>query len=662
MVSHCLYKANGDVAVVQLIHVQVEHYVLPLLTEYQSERQLPSVSRHAGRIYAALEERYTANRMTSSSSADDDHDGSSGMMVVDEDAEDCGFSVAIGSLPDVDVAMEEVAVCIQHCESYLRFVQHTCLEVNHARHIRYDQAQKVARMERERQAWAAGTTTASSSSSGTAGSEEPDQPYTPLTILPPSTPLHQAVAEVGGQYAVIERCLLLASMQRAFVASDADLHYYRPMTVSDAASISSSSSASAAASAAVGGNNLALQTVMVDTCLFAARRSTQRAFATGHTGTASAMTNFCVDCLTGVLLEVLSNRAEECGVALLKPGEGLLGGAAGIFHATNLIRHAGTNVASGVGGAGGVGGGGHRHHLNQDETARKKKETTDRVARACATLNDLEVACHRVRQLENVLSETIDKGYPPDHHDTEQLRMCVKSLRSVAESLIVAANSTVESLESVLTSRIRSIVGEAIGSEGSSSAGFMGTSVMGGGKSGDRMTVRMNYNLDEEAYNLQQLSEGYVIRLCAMLDDLLSPLRIYLAPRLWDTLLCNVLGTIAKRLETSLRKCEFTSLGALALDTDMRDLLSFAKDRLYSPDLSSNVAITRACPPLARLMQISKLLSVDDLDDVMDLVSSAKRKNNWDLKLEDTKAFLSARVEFDSTKVNEIFRLPADDH
>jgi hypothetical protein len=102
-------------------------------------------------------------------------------------------------------------------------------------------------------------------------------------------------------------------------------------------------------------------------------------------------------------------------------------------------------------------------------------------------------------------------------------------------------------------------------------------------------------------------------------------------------------------------------LGALSLDSDMRDLLSFVKECLDSPDLNSNVALYRACMPLARLMQIAKLLNVDDLEDVLDLITASKRKGNWDLKLEDAKAFLSLRVEFESRKVNELLRISEDE-
>jgi hypothetical protein len=93
----------------------------------------------------------------------------------------------------------------------------------------------------------------------------------------------------------------------------------------------------------------------------------------------------------------------------------------------------------------------------------------------------------------------------------------------------------------------------------------------------------------------------------------------------------------------------------------MRDLLNYAKDRLDSTEMNSNVALYRACTPLARLIQTAKLLNVDDLDDVLDLISSSKRKGNWDLKVDETKAYLSLRVEFESGRINELLRIPDED-
>jgi conserved oligomeric Golgi complex subunit 4 len=646
MVSHCLYKADGAVAVVQLVHSHVERSILPILAHYQRDKQLARVARTAANIFAALEERCTGQqrRHGSSNSADGrgDEDASG-------DGDDCGFVHQIGSLADVDVSMEEVAVCIQHSESYFRFVQHTCVEVNRARRMRHEQTAERARMERERHEWTTGE------KASTTEDENSLSEYKDLEILPASTNLVKAVAELGGQYASIERCLLLASMQRAFVSTnDDDPRSYRPMSTTSAAASAGKGGTPAVMNSGAGTVSV-LQTTLVETCWYAARRGTQRAVATGHAGTASAVINFTVECLNDVCLEVLSRRAEDLGVHLLKPGEGLLVGSANLFNnASNLLIRQSAATTAGVGLQAPLGA------KNKDEWMRKQKRE-EGVARACAVMNDLEVAVHHTQQLEALLFTAIEKGFAKDTHETEHLRMCIKSFSSVTDAFRLASNATIESLESVLKPRIRSIVGDAVGSDSST---FMGaSSVMGvGGKSSDREMVRMNYDLDEETYNLMQLSEGYITRLCTQLDELLQPLHRHLAPRLWDTLLLTVLGTVCKRLETSLRKCQYTALGGLTLDSDMRDLLHYTKGQLHSPEYNgSNVAILKSCPALSKLLQIAKLLSVDDLDDVLDLISGAKRKGNWDLKLDDAKAFLSLRVEFDATKIDDLLRLPDDD-
>ena len=80
-----------------------------------------------------------------------------------------------------------------------------------------------------------------------------------------------------------------------------------------------------------------------------------------------------------------------------------------------------------------------------------------------------------------------------------------------------------------------------------------------------------------------------------------------------------------------------------------------AKDRLQSSEFNaSNIALCHACTPLSRLLQIAKLMNLDDLEDVLDLISSSKRKGNWDLKMEDSKAYLSLRVEFEKSIVEEL--------
>lgn len=85
--------------------------------------------------------------------------------------------------------------------------------------------------------------------------------------------------------------------------------------------------------------------------------------------------------------------------------------------------------------------------------------------------------------------------------------------------------------------------------------------------------------------------------------------------------------------------------------------MNFAKDRIDSPELKSNVTLCKACPPLARLNQITLLMNVEDLEDALDLISVSKRKGTWDLKLDDAKTLLSLRVDFEGSKVDDLLQV-----
>ena len=81
------------------------------------------------------------------------------------------------------------------------------------------------------------------------------------------------------------------------------------------------------------------------------------------------------------------------------------------------------------------------------------------------------------------------------------------------------------------------------------------------------------------------------------------------------------------------------------------------KDRVDSEALTSSTTLYKACNPLARLVQVTHLMNVNDLEDVLDLMSTSKRKKMWDLSLNDTKAFLNLRVDFEGRKVNELLQM-----
>jgi len=107
----------------------------------------------------------------------------------------------------------------------------------------------------------------------------------------------------------------------------------------------------------------------------------------------------------------------------------------------------------------------------------------------------------------------------------------------------------------------------------------------------------------------------------------------------------------------ALRRSQCSLLGALCLKADVKFLANYAIERLHSKEINTNAGLLKACPPLARLVQIAALMNVEELDEVLDLISTSRRRGNWDLKLDDCKTFLNLRVEFEGRKVNEMLRI-----
>jgi hypothetical protein len=328
---------------------------------------------------------------------------------------------------------------------------------------------------------------------------------------------------------------------------------------------------------------------------------------------------------------------------MLKPGDGLLPGSAGLGQAALAIMSSAQK---------GLVSGGNR---NREKEERENREWIEMcISRACANLNDLEVAMDYTRRLELKCLQEMESTFPLGKKETEQLRMCIKSISSVTEACNNASNEAIEQLINIIMPRVRSIVNESVGQDSTTGTGFGN---LGGGVT-VMNTVKMNYHLDDAAYQMSQLSEGYISKLCNSLDELVGPLRRYLSPRLFDSFFIGVLGGSCKRLEASFKRTQFTTLGALALDSDIRYFMNYAKDQFDSSDLSSNVTLYKACNPLSRLAQIALLMNVDDLEDALDLISISKRKKMWDLSLNDAKAFLNLRVDFEGRKVNELLKVP----
>lgn len=200
-----------------------------------------------------------------------------------------------------------------------------------------------------------------------------------------------------------------------------------------------------------------------------------------------------------VLLESLSHRA-EAGSSLLKPGDGLLSGQGGLGQAALSVM---STAQKGLGRKTRLGA-----DVKEEELAAMKQEEINAgIARSCASLNDLEVAVDYTRRLERKLTQEMESTFPASRQETVQLRTCITSLSGVTELYKNASKEAADHLVAILMPRIRSIVNECVGQDSTTSTSFMtsGTVTMS--------TVKMNYNLNDNAYEMAQISEGYMSRL-----------------------------------------------------------------------------------------------------------------------------------------------------
>ena len=490
MVAHALGGADGDVGLVQIVNVEVEKRAVALLREFCSDKDLANLCARGEDVSTQIEDRFIAGDDYAGSFALFEHqsyhvgedalalggtrvlptEGAKNKNVEhDDDArllDDCGFSSELGEVAELDALLDELALVLQYTEAYERFIRHAAEEVSRARAHRLE-LKKQDKHEKK--------------------TNTDEEVEVEVEIIARYTELNKIVAEIGGSYSGLERTLMMGNMQRAFInGTSSDSRNYTELA-------SQSISASSVHGNVVGSK--ALQTSLVEETFYAAQRSTLRAFATGHTGTACAAANFCADAIGRVLLEVLSKRVEECASAL-KPGKGLLVGQGGLgkqaFAALSTV-----GIKATKGGE------------NPEQT---RRQIEDGIARACAAFNDMEIAVAYTRQLETQFQNEVDNGFPAGDL-TEQLEMCIKSLGSIADELDAASKQSIYVLSQQILPRVRAIVNDAVGQENTGAAAMGGVTVGVMSTSNVASSVRMNYDLDDEAYELSQAGDGYLARM-----------------------------------------------------------------------------------------------------------------------------------------------------
>jgi hypothetical protein len=639
LVAHGFKQVDADVSLIRLVQRECEDAAIPVIRRFIKAR--------------GLKEKCRVVASASPMGGREEEEG-------EEEGEGRREGGREGLLPsgDLDGLMDELALVIQHTESYDRFVRYLAAE-----------AKK--------------TSSSTNSSSSEGGKKE-------LVVLPVVTDLNGAIAEVSGPFAVLENHLMRSSIIKALQIDE--LPPLAPLSFQQR---ELRGLASAAASAAGSGRDerdndpLALSTgsggvpqtsSCVDDTFYVVRRCARRALVTGHAGTASAIVNYINSTLLDELMSVLSAKVRSlkelplpmgvyaapaaaataaapssssssggrnAGAAIVAAKQHwsrVKGGLeAGLETAQQLTAVAAGAAGSLMGGAGiGLVGGG-AGTITYYPPAEAKLALNRLVM-----LNNLAACAFYTVKLQQELVAEVPSIFQDDP-STAQLMVCLGEMSETSRQFEQACEEGLQHVGALIKPKLRGFLQDALGVSHSAGGGGEGGGEGGGGGEGES---NVTYELDEEDFAGNEAVDPWVHRFVEFLGGVLGPISQRLSDRGFEGLKMAVVDYLVKRLEYLLMRKSFTQLGALQLDKDLRCLLAFFPSGSGGGGGEGGRkggGRGGVRERFARLMQMNQLLNLDVPTDAVDVFGGPMSK----LTLEEALNVMRLRVDWEEAEIGK---------
>ncbi|KAJ5068791.1 conserved oligomeric golgi complex subunit 4 [Anaeramoeba ignava] len=150
-----------------------------------------------------------------------------------------------------------------------------------------------------------------------------------------------------------------------------------------------------------------------------------------------------------------------------------------------------------------------------------------------------------------------------------------------------------------------------------------------------------NYNLTESEYSQLESSQPMVSKTIQILTDLINPLQKSLTEKNLEIVLQFMIEFIATYLQNLILKKQFSHLGALVFDKEIRIISSFLSDKLKRPVRDQFV----------RLFQISSILNLDHVNEISNYWDDQSGRVVWRLSPNEIRQFLNLRIDFDKKEI-----------
>lgn len=152
----------------------------------------------------------------------------------------------------------------------------------------------------------------------------------------------------------------------------------------------------------------------------------------------------------------------------------------------------------------------------------------------------------------------------------------------------------------------------------------------------------LSHVLTEEEFSSYEANEPFIRGFIANIDSLLSEFKNILTTSNYENLVSVLATEVNSLMEKVIMKTEFNRFGGLALDKEVRALVSY-----FSTAASWSVR-----DKLARLSQVATVLNLEQVSEISEYWSSSPLP--WRLTPQDIKKILKLRIDFSTDEIYKV--------
>ncbi|KAI8468195.1 MAG: component of oligomeric golgi complex 4 [Monoraphidium minutum] len=230
------------------------------------------------------------------------------------------------------------------------------------------------------------------------------------------------------------------------------------------------------------------------------------------------------------------------------------------------------------------------------------------AAEHAVAINNADVSADYAAKLRHELEAVAERVFP-GVGERERVRSVLSDLSKTGGDFRSLATRALEALSDALLPRLRGVLDEV----GAAS-----------------------YLLGDSDYLQAETEDGWVGHLLAALDLQLRWLQPRLTPGAWEGLFHSLLDKLLARLEVLLSRKQFSQLGGLQLDRDVRALVA----------ATGEMTQRTVRDKFARLTQVATVLSLESVQEFMDYWGDDAGHVTWRLTPAEVRAVLAQRTDF----------------